>query len=89
MICCTLQWPTAMPAWSAMAPESLAVYINQQADICGVCCSQCQEAEGDDNSGFRRVERAFGEFVRRFQLPDNTDPEHISAKVENGARATH
>ena len=44
-----------------------------------------QETEGDDKSGFRRVERAFGEFVRRFQLPDNTDPEHISAKVENGA----
>ncbi len=47
-----------------------------------------QQQEGDDNkSGYRRVERAFGEFVRRFQLPDNTDPEHIQAKVENGARA--
>ena len=57
----------------------------------GLTCSVCllvreQETEGDDKSGFRRVERAFGEFVRRFQLPDNTDPEHISAKVENGAR---
>ena len=34
------------------------------------------------------MERAFGEFVRRFQLPDNTDPEKIQAKVENGARQT-
>ena len=46
-----------------------------------------QEQEGDDkSSGYRRVERAFGEFVRRFQLPENTDPEKIQAKVENGAQ---
>lgn len=45
-------------------------------------CSQttafgAQDEEGDDKQGFRRIERGFGKFVRRFQLPDNTDPEHI------------
>ncbi|KAK9907710.1 hypothetical protein WJX75_008604 [Coccomyxa subellipsoidea] len=43
-----------------------------------------EDEEGDDKQGFRRIERGFGKFVRRFQLPDNTDPEHIQAKVENG-----
>ncbi|CAL8462801.1 g2334 [Coccomyxa elongata] len=43
-----------------------------------------QEQEGDDKQGFRRIERGFGKFVRRFQLPENTDPEHIQAKVDNG-----
>ncbi|EIE27154.1 HSP20-like chaperone [Coccomyxa subellipsoidea C-169] len=43
-----------------------------------------EDEEGDDKQGFRRIERGFGKFVRRFQLPDNTDPEHVQAKVDNG-----
>lgn len=43
-----------------------------------------QDEEDDNKQGYRRIERGFGKFVRRFQLPDDTDPEHIKAKVENG-----
>ena len=31
-----------------------------------------------------RNERSYGEFMRSFQLPENTDPEKISANYENG-----
>lgn len=41
------------------------------------------EVEEDEN-GYRRRERFVGKWERRFQLPENTDPEHIQAKVENG-----
>ena len=44
-----------------------------------------QEQEGDDKQGFRRIERGFGKFVRRFQLPDDTDPEHIQVRTSTGS----
>jgi HSP20 family protein len=37
-----------------------------------------------EESGYRRVERASGEFFRRFTLPDSADPEAISAQMTNG-----
>ena len=37
-----------------------------------------------DESTFLRNERAFGEFSRSFELPDNIDAEKIVAKFENG-----
>lgn len=45
---------------------------------------EVQAEEDNDKSGFRRVERGYGEFTRRFQLPDNVDPSAVQAKVENG-----
>ncbi len=36
-----------------------------------------QNEEEDADSGFRRIERGYGEFTRRFQLPDNIDPKHV------------
>jgi HSP20 family protein len=35
-------------------------------------------------NGFRRVERRYGTFYRRFSLPDHADADKISAKCENG-----
>jgi len=35
-------------------------------------------------NGFRRVERRYGTFYRRFSLPDYADADKISAKCENG-----
>lgn len=40
-----------------------------------------QDEEGDDKQGYRRIERGFGKFVRRFQLPENTDPAHIKVHL--------
>lgn len=37
-----------------------------------------------ENGRYRRVERATGEFFRRFTLPDSADPEAISAQMNNG-----
>ena len=34
--------------------------------------------------GYRRVERAYGVFTRRFSLPDTADQEKVTAKCENG-----
>jgi HSP20 family protein len=36
------------------------------------------------NNGYRRVERRYGTFYRRFSLPDYADADKISAKCENG-----
>ena len=42
-----------------------------------------ETTENGDN-GYRRVERAYGAFYRRFSLPDSADAENISAKGKNG-----
>ena len=43
------------------------------------------EREEDDPDGrVHRVERVFGVFRRRFQLPDNVDPTRITARLDHG-----
>jgi len=37
-----------------------------------------------EDEGYRRVERVYGTFYRRFSLPDYVDAEHISAQSKNG-----
>jgi HSP20 family protein len=38
----------------------------------------------DSNRGFHRIERAYGNFVRSFAVPNTFDTEHISAEYHNG-----
>ena len=38
----------------------------------------------DEVTSCCRSERTYGEFMRSFQLPDNTDSEKISASYNNG-----
>lgn len=38
----------------------------------------------DEQDGYRRIEREYGEFHRQFMLPDSADPDKISAKCEKG-----
>ena len=38
----------------------------------------------EEQKGFRRVERSYGTFFRRFTLPDTADAEKISAESRNG-----
>jgi HSP20 family protein len=38
----------------------------------------------DEREGYKRVERSFGSFYRRFSLPDSADPEKITAKSNHG-----
>ena len=37
-----------------------------------------------EEEGYKRVERTYGSFYRRFSLPDTADSEAISAKSSNG-----
>ena len=38
----------------------------------------------EEREGYKRVERSYGSFYRRFSLPDTADPDKISAKSNNG-----
>ena len=41
----------------------------------------------EEREGFKRIERSYGSFYRRFSLPDTADAENISAKTKNGVLA--
>ncbi len=41
-------------------------------------------SEETKDKGYHRVERQYGEFYRRFSLPESADLENISAKGQNG-----
>ncbi len=43
-----------------------------------------ETTDEDKESGYRRVERAYGKFFRRLALPDVADAENISAEGKNG-----
>lgn len=38
----------------------------------------------DEENGYRRVERTYGSFHRRFSLPETADSDHVSAKGKHG-----
>jgi HSP20 family protein len=38
----------------------------------------------DEREGYKRVERTFGSFYRRFSLPDTADPDRITANSNHG-----
>ena len=38
----------------------------------------------EEHEGYKRVERSFGSFYRRFSLPDTANPEDISASSNHG-----
>jgi len=38
----------------------------------------------EEREGYKRVERSYGSFYRRFSLPDTADAEMITAKSNNG-----
>lgn len=37
-----------------------------------------------EEEGYKRVERSYGSFYRRFSLPDNADPESVAANSNHG-----
>jgi len=43
-----------------------------------------RDTREEASEGYRHVESAFGRFERRFRLPAEVDPEHVSAKLEHG-----
>lgn len=38
----------------------------------------------EEKEGYKRVERSYGSFYRRFSMPDTANPDKIAAKSKNG-----
>ena len=43
-----------------------------------------QSEQTEESDGYKLVERARGKFLRRFTLPDDIDPDTVSARSNNG-----
>ncbi|MDX1810688.1 MAG: Hsp20/alpha crystallin family protein [Gammaproteobacteria bacterium] len=64
-----------------VAPKDIKVNIeNGVLTIKGEKKHERTESE----KNFRRIERSSGSFFRQFSLPETVDPDHISAKSDNG-----
>ena len=66
----------------AVAAEDLSVAITD--GVLSVSGERKALEEVDDEGRVHRVERRYGKFVRNFQLPDDADPEQISAQSRDG-----
>jgi len=62
-------------------PDDIQVHMeNGMLTISG----ERESEKKDEHEGYKRVERMRGTFLRRFNLPDGTDADAISAKSSNG-----
>lgn len=62
-------------------PENIEVHMdNGMLTIRGEKETE-KEEEKDD---YKRIERSYGSFYRRFSLPDTADPEQVDAKSDQG-----
>jgi HSP20 family protein len=62
-------------------PEEIEV--NMEAGVLTIKGEKKTEAK-TEKEGYKRVERTYGSFYRRFSLPDSANPEAISAKTKHG-----
>ena len=62
-------------------PEKIDVHM--EAGVLTVKGQKESELKSEKD-GFKRVERSFGSFYRRFNLPDSADGEAISANCKHG-----
>ncbi len=62
-------------------PEDIDV--NMEDGVLTIKGEKQSENKTEEN-GYKRVERTFGTFYRRFSLPDTADPEGITAKTKHG-----
>ncbi len=64
-----------------VAPKDIEIHAeNGMLTISGDRESEKKE----EKQGYKRIERSYGSFFRRFTLPDTADTDKISAKGENG-----
>ena len=57
--------------------------INMEGGVITIKGEKETEAK-TEKEGYKRVERTFGSFYRRFSLPDTANPDAISAKSKHG-----
>lgn len=62
-------------------PEDIEV--NMEAGILTIKGQKESEAK-TEKEGYKRIERTYGSFYRRFSLPDSANAEAITAKSKNG-----
>jgi len=64
-------------------PEAIEVHM--ESGILTLKGEKKSEAKTQtEKAGYKRIERTFGAFYRRFSLPDSANAEAISAKFKNG-----
>ncbi|MCC5860048.1 MAG: Hsp20/alpha crystallin family protein [Ectothiorhodospiraceae bacterium] len=64
-----------------VAPEDIE--INMENGVLTLKGERKRE-DSEEREGYRRVERIYGSFYRRFTLPDTADAERITASSRNG-----
>lgn len=64
-----------------IAPERIELHV--EGDTLVLSGEKRQETE-DDDEGFHRVERSYGQFRRVLTLPEDADPDGIKADFKNG-----
>jgi len=64
------------------------VRINVQNDVLTISGERKYEKEEHDKK-HHRIERAYGSFLRSFTIPEDADPEHISAEFQDGLLRVH
>ncbi len=62
-------------------PDDIEVHMdNGTLTISG----ERESEKKEERDGYKRVERSYGSFLRRFNLPESADAESISAKSDHG-----
>ena len=61
--------------------EDLKIEVN---DGLLTVSSEREEEKNEEKAGWTRREYNYGSFTRSFQLPENTDGEHVTAKFTDG-----
>ena len=64
------------------------VKINVQNDVLTISGERKYEKEEQDKK-HHRIERAYGSFLRSFTIPEDADPEQISAEFQDGLLRVH
>ncbi|HEX6930276.1 MAG TPA: Hsp20/alpha crystallin family protein [Gammaproteobacteria bacterium] len=65
-------------------PENIEVTLENGVLTIRGRREETRRAGNGGNGGYRRVERLYGSFFRRFTLPDTADAEKITAQSRNG-----
>lgn len=64
------------------------VKVSVQNDVLTISGERKYEKEEKDKK-FHRIERAYGSFSRSFTIPEDADPEKVSADFQNGLLHVH
>ncbi len=52
-------------------------------------CEHCRFQKEEKNKKYHRIERGYDRFLRSFALPDETDPDRVSAEFKEGVLKIH